>query len=238
MRKLGVIGGLGSIASAHFYELIIRMTDAELDQDHLEMLIYNKPSIPDRTEYILGRSTDNPVIPMIDAGKVLAQWGAAYIAIPCITSHYFYEELLKGIEKPIIHTIKETAQYLNAYDVCRVGVMATEGTICSGLFQKEFQRFGIKTILPSKQKQDFISEVIYQDIKANKPPDMHKFYAASEELRGLGAQVIVLGCSELSLIKRDWQMGSGYIDAMEVLAMRSILLCGARLRKEYQRLIT
>ena len=79
---LGVIGGLGPIATAYFMELIIKMTDAACDQDHLDMIIYNSPRIPDRTSYILGRSDENPVKPMIEIGRKLAQQGADCISIP------------------------------------------------------------------------------------------------------------------------------------------------------------
>jgi aspartate racemase len=105
---LGVIGGLGPIATAYFYELVIQMTSAKVDQEHIEMLIFSKPSIPDRTEYILGKSKENPVHPMIDIGKLLVGMGADHIAIPCITAHYFHDILSEGIGAPIIHIIKET----------------------------------------------------------------------------------------------------------------------------------
>jgi aspartate racemase len=238
LKKLGVIGGLGPIASSYFYELIVQMTEAGYDQDHLDVFIYSKPSIPDRTEYILGRSKENPAIPMIQVGKALVELGADYIAIPCITAHYFYDMLSESIGVPIVHITKETARYLRANGVLSAGLMATEGTVNSRLFQMELEKLGIKTVLLSRHKQDFVTEVIYENIKAGKPPNMHKFYAVYDELKGLGAEVIILGCTELSLIKREQKIGSGFIDAMEVLARRSILLCEAKLKEKYQKLIT
>lgn len=214
------------------------MTDAKLDQEHIEMIIFSKPSIPDRTEYILGRSKENPVIPIIGIGKSLVNLGADYIAIPCITAHYFHDSLTEGIGAPIIHIIKETAEYLKSHGIKCAGIMATEGTIYSGLFQKELERLEIKPIIPSKQKQDFVTNLIYQNIKANLPAETDKFAEVSEELKEKGAEVIILGCTELSLIKRDYKIGPDYIDAMEVLAMRSILLCEAKLKEEYCSLIT
>jgi aspartate racemase len=237
-KKLGVIGGLGPIATAYFYELIIKMTDAKLDQQHIEMLIYSKPTIPDRTEYILGRSKDNPVFPMIKIGNCLAELGVDYIAIPCITAHYFHDILSKRIHVPIIHIIKETALHLKNHGIKCAGIMATEGTINSGLFQEELKSAGIKPLIPTKQKQDMVTDLIYKDIKANQPVEIHKFNEVSAGLKEDGAEVIILGCTELSLIKRDYDIGPGYIDAMEVLAMRSILLCEAELKDEYHSLIT
>ena len=91
--RLGIIGGLGPMATAYFMELLINMTDAKCDQDHLEMIIYNCPSIPDRTAYILGKSNANPVVPIIKIGKKLKEQNVDCISIPCITAHYFHDEI-------------------------------------------------------------------------------------------------------------------------------------------------
>ncbi len=238
MKRLGVIGGLGPIATAYFYELIIKMTNASVDQEHIEMLIYSKPSIPDRTEYILGKSTANPVHPIVGVGNMLAEMGADNIAIPCITAHYFHDILSQGIKVPIIHAIKETARYLKDRGVGCAGIMATEGTIHSGIFQKELEECGITTTLPNSLSQQAVSELIYKNVKANQPVEYDKFERVSKQLREDGAEVIILGCTELSLIKRDFDIGPGYLDAMEVLAMRSIMLSEAKLKKEYNALIT
>lgn len=238
MKRLGVIGGLGPIATAYFYELMIKMTDAKVDQEHIEMLIYSKPTIPDRTEYILGKSTENPVYPMVEIGRMLVGMGAENIAIPCITAHYFHDILSEEIKAPIIHAIKETASYLKAAGIRQVGIMATEGTIHSGMFQQEMIKYGIHMILPSVESQQAITDLIYKNVKANKPVDYHKFDRAAGQLKQAGAEVIILGCTELSLIKRDFNIGPGFIDAMEVLAMRSIILSEAKLKLEYNYLIT
>lgn len=237
-NKLGVIGGLGPIATAYFYELIIEMTEAVKDQDHLDMIIMSNPSIPDRTDYIIGKSDQNPMPPMIEVGQQLKDLGVDFISIPCITAHYFYDKLSQGIGVPIIHIVKETVRHLKENEVQSAGIMATEGTIYSGLFQKELEKNGINAVIPSKLKQEYVTDLIYKAVKANKPPDMTQFESVSEELRGQGAEVIILGCTELSLIKRDFPIGAGYLDAMEVLAMRSIQLCKAKLKHEYQSLIT
>ena len=150
MKQLGVIGGLGPLATAYFYELVIKMTDAASDQEHIGVLIYSKPSIPDRTAYILGDSRNNPLYPLIEAGQRLAGMGADYIAIPCITAHYFYQPLSENISIPIIHAIRETARFLKNAGVVCTGIMATEGTIRCGLLQKELKEYGIYSVIPSE----------------------------------------------------------------------------------------
>ncbi len=237
-KKLGIIGGLGPVATAYFYELISRMTDAYIDQDHIDIDIISKPTIPDRTDYILGRSSCSPLPHMIDIGKTLESMGADYIAIPCITAHYFHKELSDNIMIPIIYIIDETIQYLNKHGIKNVGIMATEGTIESGLFQKELSKAGIIPIIPSKQKQALVTSLIYKNVKAGLPANMEWFRQVTDELVVNGAEIIVLGCTELSLIKRDNEIGSGFIDCLEVLAMCSVTKCEASLKSEYLNLIS
>lgn len=237
-KKLGVIGGLGPIATAYFYELVSRMTDAYLDQDHIDINIISKPSIPDRTDYILRRSDNSPLPHMIEAGRALVDMGADYIAIPCITAHYFYEELSRNINSPIIHIICEAVRYLKNHGSMRVGIMATEGTIKSSLFQNELIKYSIEPLVPSAHCQSLVTSLIYQNVKAGAPVIMENFREVTAELKAKGADTIILGCTELSMIKRDEDIGSGFLDALEVLAMCSVTACGAKLKEEYSNLIS
>ena len=236
-KKLGVIGGLGPLATAYFYELVIRMTDAVLDQDHLDINIISKPSTPDRTDYILGKSIDSPLPHLIEAGKALEKLGAECIAIPCITAHYFYEELKSNIQLPIIHVIRETVSYLYDHKVKNVGIMATEGTIESRLFQNELLKYKINPIIPSKEKQDLVTSLIYKNVKAGIAANMDHFDEVKDELVRKGADKIIVGCTELSMIKREKDIGSCYLDVLEVLAMCSIQSCGGKLKNEYRDLL-
>ncbi len=237
-KVLGVIGGLGPIATAHFMELIIQMTEAETDQENLDMIIYSFPRIPDRTAYILDHSKESPLPPMIQIGRALAEQGADHIAIPCITAHYFCKQLNEGIGLPIISGVAETVAHLKEQGITAAGIMATDGTITSGLFTKELQAAGITPIVPSKERQTDVMHLIYKNVKANKPAEMDRFFAVRDELCAQGAQAIILGCTELSLIKRDYAIGAGFIDAMEVLARQSLVRCEKAIKPEYINLIT
>lgn len=234
--KLGVIGGLGPMATACFLEMITKMTEAQCDQDHLEILIHSAPYIPDRTAFILGRSKDSPVEPMLKIGKKLAK-EVSCIAIPCITAHYFYRELSENIPAPIIHGIYETGLELQKNGIKRAGLMATDGTIESRIFQDQLEKMGIEVLLPDERRQQDIMDVIYKNLKAGLPADMEKFQKVSLQLKDQGAQVILLGCTELSLIKKDVPLGKEYLDALEVLAQRCVVRCGRKLKKEYENLL-
>lgn len=237
-QVLGVIGGIGPLATAHFMELVIRMTDAQTDQEHLDMIVYNCTSIPDRSGYILDHTRPSPLPPLVAIGEKLAGQGADHIAILCMTAHYFHEELRAGISVPVINGIAETVMHLKKNGVTRVGIMATDGTIRAGLFHRELERQGMEAVAPFPDRQADVMHLIYRNIKANLPAEMDRFHAVRQELQDLGAQVIILGCTELSLIKRDEDIGSGFVDAMEVLAQQSVIRCGGLLKPEYQCLIT
>lgn len=235
---LGVIGGLGPIATAHFMALVTEMTDAATDQQHLNMIIYSAPSIPDRTAHILDHSKPSPLPQMLSIGQRLAEQGVNRIAIPCMTAHYFFEELEAGIDLPLVHGVRETVRHLKENGIKKVGIMATDGTIRSRIFRAELENQGLTAIVPGAQAQKNVMHLIFSNIKAGIPAEMEKFHAAAEDLRSQGAEAIILGCTELSLIKRDHPIGPGFVDAMEVLAQQSVIQCGLPLKEKYRCLIT
>lgn len=237
MRKLGVIGGLGPMATALFMKMVIEMTDAAVDQEHIEMIIYNCPRIPDRTSFILGQSDEDPAPGIIEIGQKLTDQGVELIAIPCITANYFYERLSCGIHAKIIDIIDELYTYLIKRNIRCAGLMATSGTIESRLFQRIFDEQECRLVLPSRERQQDVMHVIYQNVKANRPVDMERFRAVSKELREAGAEVIILGCTELSVVRENCQIGAGFLDAMQLMAKCAVESCG-RLREEYLELIT
>lgn len=236
MKTLGVIGGLGPAATALFMQMVIDMTDAGTDQEHIHMLIDNCPQIPDRTGYILDHSKENPAPMMIRIGKQLAQAGADLIAIPCITSNYFYEDFRENIPVPVINIIGELKKIIHGAGIMDVGLMATSGTIESGLFQKAFNADGGRLILPEGELQADVMHLIYENVKAGKRAEMDRFHKVSDYLRAEGAGIIILGCTELSVIKRNEKTGAGYIDALEVLAKCSVENCG-KLKSQYANLL-
>ena len=116
--------------------------------------------------------------------------------------------------------------------------MATDGTISAKLLQNGLNANQMTAVLPSAERQKDVMSLIYDCVKADKPVDMEKFNAIKHELKEQGAETIVLGCTELSLIKRDYDIGADFIDAMEVLAQQSVLKCGRSIKDEYRCLIT
>lgn len=229
-KVLGVIGGVGPLSTAYFMEVVINMTDVKSDQEHINMIVLNDTKIPDRTEYILDNSKENPVPYMQEDAKKLKQMGADIIVTPCNTAHYFYNELSSATDLPFINMIDETALELKSIGCKKAGLLATAGTITSRIFQTALEKQGIIPVIPSKENCQKIMDIIYKSIKANKQINSKDFNDAVDELREKGCDRIILGCTELSLLKREYSLDDYFIDALEVLAKRSIEACGKKVK--------
>lgn len=237
MKTLGIIGGLGPMATAYFMEVIINMTQAASDSEHIPMLVYNYPCIPDRTQFILGNSDRSPYPDLLKIGKLLKKH-CDCIALPCATAHYFHDRLQNELGIHVFNMLEETAECLKAAGVACAGLMATDGTVAGGCFKKLLADKGIEMIAPDKNSQKKIMSIIYDGVKAGGHIDMDAFYEISSELRKKGAQVIILGCTELSILKGRYDIGAGYIDVLEAAAAAVINECGAVLKPEYHELIS
>lgn len=230
MKTLGVIGGVGPLSTAYFMEVLINKTDAEIDQDHVDMIVLNHTKIPDRTAYILDNTQPSPLPMMIEDAKMLERNGAHVIVTPCNTAHYFYNELSSAVSVKFINMIDETAEYLKSLGVKVAGVMATNGTIETKLFQNALKKVGITPVVPCPQNQQFVMDIIYDNVKASKPIELDKFRTIVNELRLNGCERVILGCTELSVLKREYSLNEFYVDSLEVLVEKSILACGGKVK--------
>lgn len=247
MKKLGVIGGMGPEATSYYYEQVIRHTEASCDQEHLEMVILSHAGMPDRTNAILTGNTTQLLADMAVCTEALEHLGCGRIAIPCNTSHYFYDDIQKTTAVPIIHMPRETVRYAVAgahrsFDgfspsrgsipapVRTIGIMGTDGTIQSGVYARECERLGIEPISPSAQRQRDVMSLIYDDIKAGKDPDFDKFDRVMREFEQHGCDRVILACTELSVLAKYRYMPPITLDAMDVLVRESVIQCGASYR--------
>lgn len=225
-QTLGILGGLGPMATVYFYDMLVRHTKATCDQDHLDVIISSRASTPDRTSYILGQSTENPFDIMARDAQRLVTFGADVLAIPCNTAHYFYDRLNETISVPILNMVEETVLEAKARGCCRVGILATSGTVQTGTYSRMCERHGLEFVCPDESHQQDLMNVIYGDIKQGKRPDMARFFAVADSLKRRGCTRVILGCTELSIIKKDEQLDAFYIDSMSVLAKNAITTFG------------
>ncbi len=216
------------MSTVYFCELLNRHTDAASDADHIDMLISSRASTPDRTAFILGTSDRDPLPVMLRDAQALERAGADLIVIPCNTAHYFYEGLAKGCRAPLLNIIRETVAHLSRRGTQHIGLLATEGTVRSNAYRRICEEYGMTCTTPTEDEQAVITSVIYDSIKQNKPVDMAAFLRVCDALRARGCERLVLGCTELSLLKKEGLDDGIFIDSLDVLAHRTILACGKR----------
>ncbi len=228
-RILGVIGGMGPLATQLFYKMVTENTVAGRDQDHINMIILSHATMPDRTKAILEGRTEEVLDKLGTDAKFLEESGATCIAIPCNTTHVIMDRLQERTGIPIINMIEETADEAAALGVERVGILATDGTIKAGLYHKACGKRGIEPLTPPEDIQSIIMDIIYRTVKGGGELDPGAVRAIEGWLESEDCRYAVLGCTELPLIKQHFSRDLHCIDAMLVLARRSIEMCGGTL---------
>ena len=228
--KLGVLGGMGPQATQVFYQFVLDRTDAATDQEHLPAVILSDTGIPDRTAAILSGDTEGVYRRLLEDARLLETCGCTAIAIPCNTSHYFADKLQSEISVPVIHMIRETAAALAAQGKRRPGILGTDGTVQSGLYQKECAAFGMEAVAPGPEAQKLVMSVIYDEIKQGEKGSRDKFAKIDRAIREAGCDCAVLACTELSVFSTYHPLPPFYLDAMAVLAEKAVTACGYPLR--------
>lgn len=223
---LGILGGLGPAASCYLYQMIIDHTPAGRDQDHIDIVISSRASTPDRTAFILGESGEDPFRVMQQDSESLVHYGATVLAIPCNTAHYFYDRLAAALPVPVLNMPRLTVADAKAAGCRKLGILATDGTLQTGTYQLMCEEAGIGWAAPAPARQRGVMAVIYEQIKQGRRADMALFDAAADDLRAQGCDMAVLGCTELSLVKRDEHLSGFFIDSTEVLCRHALRACG------------
>lgn len=231
---VGVLGGMGPMASQLFYKMVNEKTDAKTDQDHLRMLIYSDSSVPDRTKAILSGDTEeveevyNHIFNDFD---LLKKAGCDIFVVTCNTAHYFAEKVERETNLPFINMIEETCKYLSRENEGeKVAILATTGTRKTELYQEHMLDKGVIPYIPSNKVQEMVMYEIYDRVKAGKKYDANVWHEIEKEIKKEGCKRAIMACTELSVIKQDEHLGNFYVDPMEVLAEKVIESSGKKLK--------
>lgn len=223
---LGIIGGMGPMASAVFYDMISSNTDASCDQENLNLILLSHAGMPDRTRAIL--SKDEAQIEEVRS-KLLADAiflqnaGCTAIAVTCNTAHYFVNMIEGELDIPFIHLIRETAEAVaSEFGAKKVAVLATDGTIETRLYQDELSKRGVIAFTPKAEVQALVMHEIYECIKSGKPADEEIWQKIEEYVKAEGCEAAVLACTELSVVRKELSLGSFYFDPMDIMAERCL----------------
>lgn len=231
--KLGIIGGMGPAATVRLMQRIIDFTDVEADQDHLDVTALVRPWVPDRTAYLLGREgAASFVEPLQEAARQLQDAGCDYIAISCNTSHARLADIQSVLDHArIVDMLAETARLFAQLGCARVGVLATDGTLATGVYGRALEGQGLSWLAPDDDSQREVMSIIYDGVKAGRAVDPQRLVRLCADMARRGCDGVVLGCTELSCV--DFSLPADLaerlvvLDALDVLAWRCVQLCGA-----------
>ncbi len=222
---------MGPLATELFYKMVTTHTAVQSDQEHVRMILLSDTSMPDRTAAIINGDSQRIREQMLQDALFLQDSGCRALAVTCNTAHFFIDSIENALDIPVIHMIRETALEMSVlYPEGKIGVMATQGTIETGLYQQALSSCGLKPYIPKTSIQKEIMYQIYERIKAGKFYDPVRFRLIEEDFRNAGCDCVLLACTELSVIREQEHLNNWFADPMEILAKKVILFAG----KEYK----
>lgn len=220
MYTLGIIGGMGSLATAQYFERLVLSTPAKNDREHINTIILNHATLPDRTSCILEDKGERFLQAIKPDFEVMNKIGVKAIALPCNTSHYYYDEFKKYTEIPVINMIEKTIETISQRNFTKACVFATEGTLSAKVYEKYAEQYNIEVVSLSSEERAKVMDIIYS-IKATnqiEETSFNELIARHCDKDTIG----IIACTELSLIPISMENKAHTIDALDVLVRESI----------------
>lgn len=227
-KNIGILGGMGPLATVKFFEKVVLNTSASKDQDHPRIFIDNNTKIPDRTEGIL-HGGKSPLEELIASARLLESLGSDFIVMPCNTAHYYYDEIVDKISIPFINMPLETLRHVNkVYKGKNIGLLATTGTLETKVYDIEAKKLDIDLFKPEQDQQEVVMRFIYDIKKGDFYSRFDDFLLVMENMKKSGVEVFIFGCTELSVSIGLHNLKKEYIciDPMDILADLSIVESG------------
>ncbi|WP_042357401.1 aspartate/glutamate racemase family protein [Bacillus rubiinfantis] len=220
MKTVGIIGGMGPLATIDLMNKIVLLTPAKSDQDHIHMIVDNYPQIPDRTEAIIGDGTD-PLPFLIQSARRLEAAGADMLAIACNTAHYFLPGIQAAVSIPILNMPKETICNIEESGLKRVALLATDGTMATNLYQTYLAESGLRVILPDEETQAHVMEGIYLVKSGEIYKAKSLILQAAQTMILAGAEAVIAGCTEIPCVLSEAD-GINVVDPSNILAKKIV----------------
>lgn len=229
-KIVGVIGGMGPLATVDLYRKIVEHTLADCDQAHVRTIIDSNTNIPDRTAALLSGG-ESPVRELQSSARLLERAGAQVLVMPCHTAHCFYDEVQAAVQVPVLNMIQLTVQELKRRGVARAGLLATDGAVQSGIYQRHFEGSGIELLLPDPEGQAALMDMIYSGVKAGRSDyDTTAVRTVLDRLMDAGAQTLILGCTELPPAFEMYGLDYPNLDPTLTLALAAITASGGTVK--------
>ena len=233
-KTIGILGGMGPLATVDLFRKIVDLCDCKTDQEHPRVLIDSNTNAPDRSPCIL-RGGPSPLSDMVRSALTLERGGADVLIMGCNTAHYFYEDIVPFVRIPFLNMLEETAKVVSEKGYTTVAPMGTDGTTKSGVYHREFEKYGIKVLTLSEEDQEITLNMIHDGVKAGlKTWDTTEISRIVSDFAAAGAQAVIMGCTELPVAFSQYEVDSCLptIDPTEIIARSAIRFVGVKVRGE------
>ncbi len=223
---LGVLGGMGPLATADFLRQLVENTPAAVDQEHIPVLLYGDCTTPDRTANLVAGGP-SPLPQLLAGIKFLNDGGAQAICIPCNSAHCWYGEMAAASAVPVFHIVRASAEQVRQKNPAArvVGVLSTAGTHRMGIYRDTLVEMGFTVVAPTEDEFRTLVSPAIALIKANKLAEAETVFArAAASLTARGAEIIILGCTEIPIGMRQQYLANParFVDSNEALALAVI----------------
>ncbi len=228
-RTAGVIGGMGPAATIDFMTKVLAISQAargpgSREQDDVRLIVDSNPAVPDRNAAVAGTGA-SPGPHLAAMARGLERAGADFLVMPCNAAHAFADHIVQATSLPFLHLVNETARATRERlpAATRIGVLAVAGTADARLYERALEPLGIEAIVPEGERRrrfmDSVWRVKSGDLGAATRDAMHE---AARALLDRGAEAVITGCTEVSLLVTAASLGAPFINATEVLAHRTV----------------
>jgi len=222
----GVLGGMGPEATVDFMSKVIALTPAQEDQDHIRLIVDHNPKVPNRQAAILDGGED-PAPELAKMAQRLEKAGADFLVMVCNSAHAFLEVLRDATGLPFVSIIDVTiGEIKQKYpDARHTGVLATDGLLAAGIYQRALIEAGLVPVLPGEEELVRLMSLIGRIKKGDKSREVaQEMGALAELLASAGADVIIAGCTEIPLVLDGAKNTVPVVASTDALARKTIAL--------------
>ncbi|MDP3725717.1 MAG: amino acid racemase [bacterium] len=225
MKTIGILGGVGPQTTSKVYLSIIKLIRERGEEKYPPIVIYNLPFpfVIEHEAIVQGINAEKMIPYLIDGAKILEKSGVDFGILPCNTLHKFIEEIRKAVKFPFISILEETALALKDRKVKKVGILATETTIESKIYEDVLKNNGINILYPSKDEQNIVNNIIVELLNETENNlQREELENVCNALHVRGAEIILLACTDLQLIASGIKTSVPIVDTTEILVNASV----------------
>ena len=222
-RRIGVLGGMGPEATVLFMSRVIKLTPAQDDRDHVPLIVDDNTQVPSRIKALIEKTGEDPAPVLAEMARRLEAAGAEALAMPCNTAHHFAPAIVDAVGIPLLNMIDLSVERVVplAQANKRVGLLASPAIRLTGIFDRAFAGHGISTLYPADDDR-LLAAICALKVDGTDASAVQTLAEAATELTGKGADVLVIACSEFSIIADTVKAPVAIVDTIDVLAKAAI----------------